>query len=111
MGNALLELGPALLHFRTREVLVAVIHYLELAAIDGHARLHEQTHLAAELDESRANLSDRTAAVFPEIGDRLVVGDAAAKQPHHLDVATSLAFEPARLHPVEISIDVELQEN
>ena len=35
-----------------------------------------------------------------------------AKEPHHLDIAAGLAFEPpARLHPVEIAIDVELQEN
>jgi hypothetical protein len=35
-----------------------------------------------------------------------VVGDEATKEPHHLDVAASLAFEPpARLHPVEVAID------
>jgi hypothetical protein len=112
VGDALLELGPAPLHLRTREVPVAVVHRLELAAIDGHARLHEQIHLAAELDEARANLADGMTAVLPEIGDRLVVGDEVAKQPHHLDVATSLAFEPpARLHTVQITIDIELQQN
>src|ERR1700676_4231883 len=91
-GDALLELGPAPLHLRTRAVSGAIVHRLELAAIDGHACLHEQTHLAAELDEARAHLADGTAVVLPEIGDRLMVGDEAAKQPHHLDVAPSLTF-------------------
>ena len=41
-----------------------------------------------------------------------MVGDEPAKQPHHLDVTAELAFEPtARLHPVQISVDVELQES
>jgi hypothetical protein len=59
----------------------------------------------------RAYLADRTAVVLPEIGDRLVVGDEPAKQPHQLDIAAGLALEPpARLHPVEIAVDVELQQ-
>ncbi len=54
----------------------------------------------------------RRAVVLAEVGDRLVVGDEPAQQPHHLDVAAGLALQPpARLHPVEIAVDVELQEN
>jgi hypothetical protein len=46
---------------------------------------------------------------LPEVGDRLVVGDEPAKQPHQLDIAAGLALEPpARLHPVEIAVDIEL---
>src|SRR5436190_2616909 len=34
------------------------------------------------------------------------------RQPHHLDIAPSLALEPAaRLNPVEIAVDVELQQD
>ncbi len=50
--------------------------------------------------------------VLAEIGDCLVVGDKPAQEPHHLDVASRFPLQaPARLHPVEIAIDVELQKN
>ena len=78
--DALLELSPAPLHLRTREVPITIVHRLELAAIDGNARLHQQTHLAAELDKARTHLADGTAVVLPEVGDRLVVGDKASEQ-------------------------------
>jgi hypothetical protein len=56
--------------------------------------IHKQTHLPAEFDKARAHLADGTAIVLPEIGDRLVVGDKPAKQPHQLDIAAGLALEP-----------------
>jgi hypothetical protein len=44
-------------------------------------------------------------------GNRLVIGDQPARQPHRLHVAPSLALEPAaRLDPIEIAVDVELQQ-
>jgi hypothetical protein len=110
-GNALFELRPAPLHLRPRQVAIPIIDRLELAAVDGNAGCRKQTQLTAELDEPGAHLADGAAIVLPEIGDRLVVRDEATKQPRHLDVAAGLAFEPpARLHPVEIAVDVELQE-
>ncbi len=46
-----------------------------------------------------------------EIGDRLVIGDQPAAQPHDLQVTAGFALEPpARLHPVEIAVDVKLQQ-
>jgi hypothetical protein len=57
-----------------------------------------------ELDKARAHLADGTPIVLPEIGDRLVVGDEPAKQPHQLDISPGLALEPpARLHSIEIA--------
>jgi hypothetical protein len=110
--DALLELRPAPLHLRAREVLIAVVHRLELAAIDGNAPIRKQTHLAAELDEARAHLADGTAIVLPKIGDRLVIGDKTAKQPHRLEVTAGLALQPpARLHPIEVAVNVKLQKN
>ena len=110
--NALLELCSAPLHLRAREVLIPVVHRLELAAVDGNARCRKQTHLAAELDKARAHLADGTPIVLPEIGDRFVVGDKTAKQPHHLEVTAGLALKPpARLHPIEVAVNVKLQEN
>ena len=73
-GDALLELGPTPLHLRARKVPITVVHRLELAAVNGDARLRQQTHLAAEFDEASAHLADGTAVVLPEIGDRLVIG-------------------------------------
>jgi len=36
-----------------------------------------------------------------------VIGNKPARQPHHLDIASRLALEPtARLHPVEIAIEL-----
>ena len=41
-----------------------------------------------------------------------MVGDEPAKQPHQLDIAAGLVLEPpSRLHPVEIAVDIELQQS
>src|SRR5262249_18928486 len=43
--------------------------------------------------------------------NRLVIGDQSTGEPHHLNVARSLALKPAaRLDSIEVAIDVELQE-
>jgi hypothetical protein len=39
--------------------LLTPVHDLKLAAVDGNAGLRQQAHLAAQLDELRANLFDR----------------------------------------------------
>ena len=108
--HALFQLLASPLHFRLREVFVAIIDRLEFAAVDRNARFREQPHLAAEFDEAGAHLAQRFAVVLAEVGDGLVIRDEAPQQPHHLDVAASFTLEPpARLHPVEITVDVELQ--
>ena len=95
-----------------REVPVAVVHRLELAAIDRNARLREQTHRPAQGHKSRADLADRGTVVLPEVGDRLVVRCKPSKQPHDLDVAPGFPFQStARLNPVEIAVDVKLQQD
>ena len=59
-----------------------------------------------------ADLADGRAVVFAEIGDHLVIGDKPAQQPNHFEVAARFAFQTAaRLHPVEIAINVKLQMN
>ena len=41
-----------------------------------------------------------------------MVGNQPAGQPHHLNIAPGLALEPpARLDPVQIAVNVKLQEN
>ena len=81
------------LHFGPREVLVAVVDGLELAAIDGDARCGEKPHLAAEFDKASAHLAQRRTVVLAEVGDCLVVGDQPAQQPHRLYVATGFALQ------------------
>ena len=110
--DALLDLRHAPLHLGAREVLVAVVHRLELAAVDRHAGLREQAHRAAEPDKPGADLADGAAIVLAEVGNRLVIGSKPARQPHHLNVAPGLALKPpARLDPVEIAVNVELQQD
>ncbi len=98
--DAFLDLRHASLHLGAREVLVAVVHRLELAAVDRHAGLREQAHRAAQRDKARAHFADAGTIVLAEVGNRLVIGYKPARQPHHLNVASSLALQPAtRLGP------------
>ncbi len=109
--HALFQLGAASLHFPTGEVLIAVIDGLELAAIDRNARCREQTHQAAQFNKSHADPLDRRPTILTEVGDRLVIRNEPAGQPHHLNIAPCLALKPpARLNAIEIAINVELQQ-
>src|SRR5262249_47521116 len=111
-GHALLDLAQPAIHLRAREVLVAVVDRLELAAIDGDARRRQQADLSAKRDELRTHLADRRPVVLAEIGNRLVIRNQSTDQPHDLNVATSLTFKPtARLNPIEITVDVKLQQH
>ena len=108
--NALLDLRQAPLHLSLREVVVARIDCLELAAVDRNARFRQQTHLAAQGDELRTNLLDGRAVVFAEIGDGFVIRNEPSRQPHHFQIAASFTLQPpARLDPIEIAIDIKLE--
>ena len=110
--NAFLNLRQAPLHLRLGEVLVTVVHRFELAAVNRDAGFRQQPHAAAERNKSGADLSDRAAIILAEVSNRLVIGCKPACEPHHLNVATGLTLQPtARLHPVEIAVNVELQQN
>src|ERR1700733_13169248 len=108
--HALFDLLLAALDLALREVVVATVHSLELAAIDGNAGLCQQAHLAAQLDELGANLLDRGAIVLAEVGDGFVIRRKPPGQPHHLEIAARLTLQPpARLDPVEVAVNVELE--
>ncbi len=110
--DTVLDLLQTARHLRPREVLVPGVDRLELAAIDRHAGLGEQVQLATQRDEPGTDLADRRAIVLAKVGDRLVIRREAAGQPHHFHVAPRLAFQSAaRLNPVEVAVDVELQQN
>jgi hypothetical protein len=101
------ELRSPPLHLATREVLVAIVHGLELAPVD--PTRSQQAHLTAQVDEAGANLADGLAIVLAEVGNDLLIGHQAASESHHFDVTSGLPLEPAaRLNPIEIAVDVEL---
>jgi hypothetical protein len=79
---------------------VAIVVRFELRAVNRNARGGEQTKLTAEREKLGTSPADGSAIIPPEIGDRLVVGNQAAGQPHNLNIARRLAFQPtARLLP------------
>jgi hypothetical protein len=57
------------------------------------------------------NLTDRRPVIFAEIGNRFVIRDTPTGERHDLNVAPALALKPAaRLNPIEITIDIELEQ-
>ena len=110
--HALLDLRHPPLHLGPREVPVAVVHRLELAAVDRDRAVRKQPHRAAQRNKARTHLADGTAIVLAEVGNRLVIGHQSARKPHHLDVVPSLTLKPpARLNPIEIAVNIELQQD
>src|SRR5262249_1073343 len=50
-------------------------------------------------------------SVRAESGNRFVIRDQSAEKPDHLEIATGLTLQPpARLYPIEIAVDVELEQ-
>src|SRR3984893_13625764 len=110
--HALLDLSKPALHLRAREILVAIVDRFELAAVDGDARLRQKAYLSANRDELRAHLAYRRPVILAEIGNRFVIRNQPTGEPHHLNVAASLTLKPAaRLNPIEITVNVELQQH
>src|SRR6476660_8187074 len=110
-GNALVNLRQTALHLGLGEVPIPRVDGLELAAVDRNARFAEQLKAAAQHHELTADLADGLAIVLTEVGYGLEVRHQPARQPNQLDVALALPFQPtARLHPVEVAVDVNLQQ-
>src|SRR5271155_3227720 len=78
-GDALLNLRHPPLHLRPGEVLVSVVHRLELAAVNRNAGFREQAYGATEGNKLSADLTDGAAIVLAEVGNRLVIGDKTAR--------------------------------
>src|SRR6266550_2269419 len=110
-GYALINLRQPSLHLGLGEVPIPRVDGLELAAVDRNARFAEQLKASAQHHELTADLPDGLAVVLPEVGYRLEVWHQAAGQPDQLDVALALPLQaPARLHPIEVAVDVNLQQ-
>ena len=109
--HTLVELLHPCLQLAFGEVLVAVVDRLELTAVDGDRGLLEQAETTTQQDELAAGGADRLTVVLAEVGDSLEVGHQPAGEPDQLDVALRLALQPpAGLHPVQIPVDVDLQQ-
>ena len=95
-----------------REIPVAIVHGLELAAVDGNAIAPQHPDPSAQLHELRAGPADRRSVISPEIGDGLVVWHQATGQPHQLDIASRLTLQAtAGRDAVQITVDEELQQH
>ncbi len=54
----------------------------------------------------------RRPVILAEIGNRLVIRNQPTGKPHHLNVAARLTLKPAaRLNPIEITVNGELQQH
>src|SRR5277367_1896455 len=110
-GYALVNLRQPPLHLGLSEVPIPRIDRLELAAVDRNTCFAEQLKASAQLHELTAHLADGLAVVLAEVGDCLEVWHQAAGQPDQLDVALALPFQAsARLHPIEVAVDINLQQ-
>jgi hypothetical protein len=90
--------------------LSPIIDGLELATIDRHAIAFQRADPAAEFYELRTGLADRRSVIMTEIRNRLVIRHQPPEQPHQLDIATRLTFQPAAGgDAIEIAINEQLQ--
>ena len=80
--DALFDLAQAALNLGAGEIVVAVIHCLELGAIDGDAGVRQQTCATAQFNEPRANPSDRQPGLWlgTTVRSVCIVCDAAEWQ-------------------------------
>jgi hypothetical protein len=96
---------------RPGEVAILVVDRLDAGAVDSQQLTAEQVELPTEEHEGPKHRPEGGTVVTPESGNGLEVRLQPSEQPDHLDVAVRLGYQaPARAHPVEIAVDVELQQ-
>ena len=96
---------------RAGEVAILVVDRLDVNSVDRQQLAAVQVEAPAQQYELAEHGAKRRAIVAPEIGDGLEVRFQSPQQPDDLDVAATLCLQPtARSHPVQIAVDVELQQ-
>ncbi|MGF6808443.1 hypothetical protein OKW30_003569 [Paraburkholderia sp. Clong3] len=94
------------------EVAIARIDCLELAAVNGDQCLREQLQLTAQHHEAATHIANADAVVATEVGYRHEVRRQTTREPHHFNIALTLPFQAtARLDPVQIAVDIDLQQH
>ena len=107
----LVELLKASLHLGGRKILIAVVDRFKFAPINGDDGLLKEFQPTTQFNEFTANLTDRCAEILTEIGDGLMIRHKALSQPHQFHVALGLSLKTtAGLNPVEVAVNVELQQ-
>ena len=86
-----LNLRQAALHLGPREVPVAVIDGLELAAVDNHQRLGKEVQTTAQDNKLTTHAANRLFVVLAKVGYCLVVRHQTTGEPHQFHVAGPLA--------------------
>ncbi len=90
---------------------VHTTHRLELRTIDRDPLATHQAHGTRETHQFRASFGHRLAMHTSELGDRLMVGNQSADQPHHFHVALTLGFQPARGPDLpQIAVEIQFQQ-
>src|SRR6266550_2662789 len=109
--NAFLQLLHPRLELSVGEVLIAVVHRLELAAIDRHDGVGEEVQATTQDDKFFADLMNRLAVIFAKVGNGLEVRDQPTGEPNQFNIALRFPFQAsARLNAVEVAINVDLEQ-
>ncbi len=109
--HTLVELLHACLELALGEVFVPVVHRLELAPVNGHRGLLEQTESPTQQDELSARAANGLAVVLAEVGDGFEIGHQSPGEPDQFYVALRLSLQPsAGLDAVQVPVDVDLEQ-
>ena len=96
---------------RAGEVAVLVVDRLDAGSVDRQQLAAVEVEPPAQQHELAEHRFEGAAVGASEVRDRLEVRLEAAHQPDDLDIALGFPLQPsARSNPVQIAVDVELQE-
>ena len=111
LRHALVTLGHRHGELGFGEVALPAVHGLDPRAVNRDQLTSEQIELPAQHHKFPEYLTKRRPVVAPEIRDRLEVWRQAAQQPDHFEIAPRFDLQAAAgTHPIEVAIDVKLQE-
>jgi hypothetical protein len=83
----------------------------KLGAVERHQARREKALISTEQHKGSAGPHDRCTVVASKVRNRLEVRRQPAQKPHDLDIARTLALQPARrAHFVKVAIKIKLQQ-
>lgn len=106
------QMGGAARDLALGKVLVSIIVRLEFGAVDGNTIPLQHPDPATEFDELCTSSPNGGTVIAAKISECLVVRDQSPRQPHHLNIATSLPLQRAAGgHAVQIAVDKQLKQD